>query len=136
MHLFLKINRTSRSPNVFAWATLRAKVLGPGHAIMSEAEAGEFEFLMERRQHSCIGAGGQFEYRVYELADYDVKFPFAIIKPVLPAIRERWPDACRLINIRTLEESMLTTDLAEAQAIQQNVLSGRAMGSFGIFTDK
>jgi hypothetical protein len=129
--LFMKTSRLG-DRRTFAWLESRAgqPVLGPFTARQSVAEAGEFDFLTERGRSSGLGAGGQFEYRIYDLAE-PPHFPYAIVYPTIASVREQFPAACRLVNLRTGEESALCDSLDHARATLKAALSKQLKGSFG-----
>lgn len=129
--LFMKTSRHG-DHRTFAWLKSAPghPVLGPFTARQSVAESGEFDFLLERGRASGVGAGGGFEYRIYDLAA-ETQFPYAIVYPTIPSVRETFPHACRLVNLRTGEESALCDTLEHAQASLALALQGRLKGSFG-----
>lgn len=129
--LFMKTSRHG-DRRTFAW--LRSgpgePCIGPSGARQTISETGEFDFLTERGMSSGIGAGGQYEYRVYDLAD-DVQFPFAIVYPTIASVREQYPKACRLVNLKTGEESALCDNLDHARGIRGAAVARQLKGSFG-----
>lgn len=136
-HLFMKVTVNPRNRHevtrVLSWLTAEpnAKSVSRGSVAMAAAEAGEFEFLVERGKSVGYGAGGTTtEYRVYErLAPVAGKY--AIVRPTLKSVREKYPDACRIVNLDTGEESALSDRLENAQRSVDMLVAGKAKGSFG-----
>lgn len=132
MHLFMKVDRLPTPHHkVFAWDTVAygTPSLDPRRVRMNIAEMGEFGFLMERNQHTCIGAGGMYEYRVYELVEAPA-FPYAIVYPTITAVRVQYPRACRLVNMRTGQESALCDSLDHAHQTCKKGRTGKLLGAF------
>jgi hypothetical protein len=132
-HLFLKIERFTRNKRCIAWTSVSHGARSEGQRVynMSYSEAGEFAYLLERNKRDCVGAGGQYEYRMYVLAEAAV-YPYAIAYPDLPAVREKYPEACRIINMKTGEESSLADTLAHAKETVTLAMMGKLVGSFDI----
>ena len=132
MHLFLKVERFSSRPRVIAWNELthRARSLGPRVFNMTYSEAGEFEYLRDHAKDKCVGAGGQFEYRSYALV-VPPAYPYAIVYPASAAVQAQYPEACRLVDLRTAEESALFENRDAAIAAMNHAVTGRLKGPFG-----
>lgn len=132
MKLYLKLSRIglAHTRRMFAWTSLRSRGLGPFGVLMSEAEASEFEYAVEHGKHSVIGAGGQYEYRVYDRADVAEQFPYIVVYPDSPAVREQYPESCRVVNLKTGAESSLCHNLQAALDTIAEALAGRLRGSF------
>lgn len=71
----------------------------------------------------------QAEYRVYELLEPPTE-GFAIVKPHLHSVRSQYPEACRVVNLRTGVESQLCRNQEEAREVLQHVVEGTCLGSF------
>ena len=129
MKLFLKVSRLGKPRRVLAWVELRGSGLGPSGIRMSEAESGEFEYAMNRGKFSTVGAGGQYQYSVLDrLAD--IRYPYAIVRPTSDEVRKQYPDTCRVVNVKTGDESMLCHNLDAALDIIASALAKNLRGSF------
>lgn len=131
MKLFLKVSRIGlpHTRRVFAWTSLRSRGLGAMGVMMSEAEASEFEFAMERNAASVTGAGGQYDYKVYDRIG-EPQGSYAVVKPTVQAVIDQYPNACRVVNMRTGQESGLCLNPAEATEIAALAAAGKLKGSF------
>lgn len=128
--LFMKVGRIG-NPRTFVWVTALANAIGIDlHRYrMTESESSEFHFLLNRDQHTALGAGGQYEYRVYETVEAPV-WPFAIVWPDSKAVREQYPHACRVVDMSTGRESALTDNLEHARGVIEHARAGKLKGSF------
>lgn len=129
--LCLKVGRLGRDVRVLSWIdrAMGTRGLGPLGVHLSEAEAGEFDFLVEHGKDKGTGAGGQFEYRVYETLETP-EWPYAIVRPHVEAVRRQYPDACRIVNMKTGEESALSEDITSATTTVRMLREGKGRGSF------
>ena len=128
--LYLKVGRVS--PRTFSWTSPNAGAVGiDKHRYrMSEAEAGEFSFIEGHPgKNSTLGAGGAYEYRVYETLG-DPMWPYAIVLPWSTAVREQYPDACRLVDMSTGRESALYDNREGALNVAALAKAGKLKGSF------
>lgn len=128
-HLFIKASRLGSSRKVIAWSKLGTGCHGGRNWQMSAAERGEFEFCISHGKASTVGAGGQFEYRVYERIG-EVNYPYAVVRPTIEAVRAQYPSACRVVNLETGMESALCDTLEHALDIVHKGKRKELKGAF------